>query len=125
MQRPAGVANTFILMCLTNASGYLSTNWQSPNAKRLFVVFTLLISIGYVVLWFYWLGRNWARWVVLVECLQCFWNLRYLVHRNPHATAFEPVMIVAEAAIAIYLVWYLNTPSVRAWFQDPKQTARL
>jgi hypothetical protein len=125
MQRPIGVTITFILMCVTNASGYLAINWQLSNARTLFVFFTIFIAIGYLVLWFYWQGRNWARWIVLVECLQCFWNLKYIFHRNPRATPFEPVMIAAEAAIALYLVWYLNTPTVRGWFQNSGRIAQI
>jgi hypothetical protein len=87
--------------------------------------FTILIAVGYLVLWFYWQGKNWARWIVLIECFQCFWNLKYLFHPNPKATPFEPMMIVAEAAIAIYLVWYLNTPTVREWFQNSGRAAHI
>jgi hypothetical protein len=34
-------------------------------------------------------------------------------------------MIAAEAAIALYLVWYLNTPTVRGWFQNSGRIAQI
>jgi hypothetical protein len=118
MQRPKGVIVTFILMCITNAMGFFNINWQMPYAGVLLISFTVFITIGYAVLWFYWQGRNWARWLVMLECLQCFWNIKYLFHRHPLAPRIEPVMITSEAILALYLIWYLNTPTVRTWFQS-------
>jgi hypothetical protein len=106
-------------MSITNAMGFFDINWQLPSARTRLLIFSALISIGYVVLWFYWLGRNWARWLVMIECLQCFWNLKYLYnHPNPLAPRIESPMIVLEAILALYLIWYLNTPTIRRWFQS-------
>ena len=116
MQRPKGVIVTFVLMCITNATGFFAVNWQLPYARTLFITFSILITIGYFVLWFYLQGRNWARWLVMIECLQCFWNIKYLFHPNPLSPRIEPVMIASEAILAAYLIWYLNTPPVRMWF---------
>ena len=39
------------------------------------LVFTLTIAAGYVVLWFFWKGKNWARILVLLNCFVCFYNV--------------------------------------------------
>jgi hypothetical protein len=107
-------------MCVTNAMGFFNINWQMPYAGILLIAFTFFIALGYAVLWFYWQGRNWARWLVLLECLQCFWNVKYLFHRHPLAPRIEPAMIASEAILALYLIWYLNKPEVRTWFQTKR-----
>ena len=45
-----------------------------------FSLFTIFIVAGYVVIWFYWQGRNWARVLVLLTSLLCLYNLRYFFH---------------------------------------------
>jgi hypothetical protein len=54
----------------------------------------------------------------MLESLQCLWNVKYLFHRNPLAPRIAPVMIASEAILALYLIWYLNTATVRTWFQS-------
>jgi hypothetical protein len=77
-----------------------------------FVMTSAIIAVGYVVLIFYWRGRNWARWLVMFSCLLCFWNLRGLPHRN----LLLQCMLVAEAILAMFLLYWLNTGSARAFF---------
>jgi len=101
-------------MSATNAMGWAIIDWSSPHAIAIFVIFTLLIAIGYVVIWFYWQGRNWARLLVLLTSLLTIWNLRGL----PRASRIERVMIVAEALLGIFLLIWLNTRDVRAFFRD-------
>ncbi len=106
------------LMCLTNALSFFLVNWHRPNAGGVFFIYFFLIAVGYVVLYFYWRGRNWARWFVLATSVLCLWNLWGLRRTTP-AMLDSPVgapMIVVEAVIAIYLLYYLNTNSARAWF---------
>ena len=65
MNRPAGVTTTALLMGITNAMGWGIIDWQAPHAAIRFVIYTILIVIGYAVIWFYWQGENWARVFVL------------------------------------------------------------
>jgi hypothetical protein len=41
-------------MSITNAMGWAIIDWSKPDSRILFIVFTLFIVIGYVVIWFYW-----------------------------------------------------------------------
>lgn len=70
------------------------------NVKVALVVITLMIAAGYVVLWYYWQGHNWARTLVFLTCFLCFYNLRSFVSAN----FLVRIMLVGEAAIALFLV---------------------
>ena len=116
--RPRASAVTTALMCLTNFCGFFLIPWKLRSAPVLFVFYSIVIAAGYVVLYFFWTGRNWARWMVLLTCILCFWNVWRL--RVPVAAKYySPVrapMVLAEGLIAIYLVVYLNTPQAKAFF---------
>ncbi len=82
MKRPRGITVTTALMCACNALGWFTVDWTKPHAAAVFVVFTVLILIGYVFLWFYWKGRNWARIAVLLTSILTIYNLRFWQHGN-------------------------------------------
>jgi hypothetical protein len=113
MEHPKGLAPTTALMCICNAMGWSIIEWDKPHAWALFVSFTILILIGYVVLWFYWKGRNWARMAVLLTSALTLYNLRYVLRGN----VFHHVMTVSEASLGIFLLYWLNTTPVRAYFK--------
>jgi len=112
-ERPKALTATSIFMSITNAMGWAIIDWSKPNARISFVLFTVTIAINYLVIWFYWKGRNWARILVLLTSLLCLYNLR---HWN-HGGIAERIMIGAEAVLAIFLLYWLNTPMVRAFFR--------
>jgi hypothetical protein len=112
-ERPVGLTATAILMSITNAMGWAIIDWSKPHAFTTFFFFTDFIVIGYAVLWFYWQGRNWARILVLLTSLQCLYNLRHW----DHGGIVERVMIGSEAVLAVFLLYWLNTRAVRAFFR--------
>jgi hypothetical protein len=121
MQRPAAITPVTIAMCVTNFLGFFLVNW-TPRPKHhplgLFIIYTLFICGGYLVLWFFWRGSNWARWLVQITSLLALWNLWEL--RKPIPPQFQSgvqaPMVTAEALIALFLLYYLNTGAVRTWF---------
>jgi hypothetical protein len=115
-ERPKGLAETSIFMSITNAMGWAIIDWSKPKAHVIFVLFTAFILIDYLVIWFYWKGRNWARILVLLGSLLCLHNLRYWGHSGIVAR----VMIGAEAVLAIFLLYWLNTANVRAFFRGQR-----
>jgi hypothetical protein len=76
-------------------------------------MFTVTITVNYFVIWFYWKGRNSARILVLLTSLLCLYNLRHWNHGGIAAR----IMVGAEAVLAIFLLYWLNTPTVRAFFR--------
>lgn len=117
-QRPKGLTETAVLMSLTNALGWFIVDWSNPHATLTFCLFTIPILIGYFVIWFYWKGRNWARILVLLTSLLCLYNLRHFFRGG----IIERVMIGSEAALAVFLLFWLNSPDVKSFFRPPKHT---
>jgi hypothetical protein len=74
--RPKGVVLTTILMAVCNAMGWFIIDYSAPHALGTFIIFTVLILVGYLVLWGYWRGRNWARILVLITSAITILNLR-------------------------------------------------
>jgi hypothetical protein len=103
-------------MPITNAMGWAIIDWSRPDAKLVFAVFTVTILIGYVVIWFYWRGKNWARILVLLTSLLCFYNLHSWTRDGLPAR----IMISAEALLAVFLLYWLNTRAVREFFRSPQ-----
>lgn len=112
MQRPPGLTITTWLIGIMNVLGFFLVDWQFSDAGVLFAV-AIAVVLGAIVLWWYWKGLSWARWIVLLESFWCLWSLKYLAH----ATPVEVLMVVIEALLAVFFLVYLNTKPVRAWFQ--------
>lgn len=114
MNRPKGLTATSVLMGICNAMGWAIVDWGQPHARLTFAIFTALILTGYIFVWFYWQGRNWARISVLLTCFLCFYNLLFITRSNVAGR----IMIGSEAILAAFLVWWLNTAAVRSFFQN-------
>ena len=122
--RPKTVSVSTCLMAILNILGY-AILWE-PEAHRtrfaafFFVtLFTFTIAAGYVVLWFFWKGKNWARILVLLNCLVCLYNvhdIHFLFRVNP----VEKMMLMGEAALANFLLYWLNTREAKAYFKRGK-----
>jgi hypothetical protein len=80
---------------------------------------------GYVVLWFFWQGRNWARWLVLFTSLVALFNLTLLglAFVRGVATTFLQIVVVIEAAFGAFLLYWLNTAPVKAFFRGSTRGA--
>ncbi len=119
--RPIAITVTTLLMGILNILGYalLLDIRRQPSSTIVAkaVVFTVLIAAGYVVLWFYWHGKNWARILVFLTCFVAFYNLRDLAAANP----IVKIMLLGEAGVAVFLVFWLNTSEARLFFKNPSQ----
>jgi hypothetical protein len=119
VNRPKGIVLTTILMALCNSMGWFIIDYTAPHARGTFIIFTVLILAGYLVLWGYWRGRNWARILVLITSVVTILNMRGWNSRS--ATILKTpsrVMISCEFVLGVFLLVWLNTPSVRAFFKE-------
>jgi hypothetical protein len=117
--RPKPVDVTTWLMAVLNILGYAllwNINKPRPVVVRSAINFTLMIVLGYVVIWFYWHGKNWARILVLLTSLSCLYNLRDLQSAN----LVVRFMLIGEAAVAVFLLYWLNTSEAKAYFKSNK-----
>jgi hypothetical protein len=135
MQRPIGVTITAILM-VANIFADIVLSFYSPSVVvpdahpvgTMFSPVMLAVHVGLVVfialqcmaVLYYWLGRYWARWVILTGCVYYLTGLRYLprqLHQAPYTGA---ALTIASVFLALYLIWYLHTAVGRAWFARPQ-----
>jgi hypothetical protein len=132
MQRPIGVTTTAILMVVNLfvdiALSLLSPTVVVPNTGSHgpeFSPFVVALHVALVaftvgqciVVLFYWLGRSWARWLVLVGCIFYLVGLKDLMTDWHRHHAYPSVALtLGSATLSLYLLWYLHTRDVRDWF---------
>jgi hypothetical protein len=136
MQKPSSIDLTTGLMALFIALGLVSTfNMALPPmpanvAANPMVTPQLIASmthgmaifgalIAAICVFFYWKGHEWARWLVMIDCVLVLLGL-FGLHKNFATSHFSGFLSLAKIILAIYLLWNLNTAPVKAWFKMPK-----
>ena len=112
MTRPTGFAPLTFTMCVLNPAGLLFFEGSGVPRAIWIPAALSVILFSYVVLWFFWKGRNWARWLVLITSGLAVFNLMLL----PTVSTLQRVVIVVEATVGAALLFWLNTPAVRGFF---------
>lgn len=74
---------------------------------------TLIMAIGYLVLFHYWLGRNWARILVLITSGVALLNLLDF----SSASSLQKGVLVVEALLGGYLLIWLSRSQIREFFR--------
>ena len=119
MERPVGITVTAILMSVTNAMGWIMIDWHAPHTMLRFLMYTLLILLGYLFIWHYWFGRNWARISVLICSVIAIGNIAAWSYSKPGTIpSIRHVMIGSDALLGFFLLYWLNTSRVRASFHQ-------
>ena len=90
----------------------------------------LVILWGYVVIWNYWQGRNWARLFVMFTSIVTILNLLaitvlFVIGRLYSSSVLYHLVIVANAALGAFLLYWLNKRDVRAWFRKSEPSPRI
>lgn len=115
--RPKAVTVTTCLMACSNLLTY-SALYGRPHPRDvllgMYVILTVLVVLSYLVLWFYWHGKNWARILVLLASLVCFYNLSLLTSAK---SGIERSMLVGDAILAAFLLYWLNTSEAKTFFK--------
>lgn len=115
--RPRGLSALTLLMCLLNLSGFLMIDSRqavmSVVGLGAIAVVSFIVCFSFVVLYFFWMGRNWARILVFLTSGVAILNLLTFT-RVPRLTA---AIEVVEASVAFFLVVWLTRPPVVAYFK--------
>ena len=72
--------------------------------------------ISAIFVYFYWAGKNWARWVIIVVSALCILGLLAITYTWAKSP-MSGMLSLAKAALAAFLLYYLNTKPVAAWFE--------
>jgi hypothetical protein len=124
--KPRGLGATTIAMAVLNLGGFVGIRW-TPGVVAMVL---LVILWGYVVIWNYWRGRNWARLFVMFVSILTILNLLMIVvlfaiGRLYSSSVLYYLVIVANAALGAFLLYWLNKRDVRAWFLKPEPSTRI
>lgn len=107
-----GLKETTILMCIFNLAAYVFVDPKSPYLAIGLAVGTTIVILSFVILWHYWNGKNWARVLVMITSLVSILNLLGIRNHN----MAQATLIVLEAALGVYLLWWLNVREVKSYF---------
>jgi hypothetical protein len=133
MQKPTGVTVTAGIMALSIIAGLafaftrplppmpampnspISASGYGGIVHGVVIVFSLIAA---VFVWFYWNGHNWARWLVMIDSV---YQIYKLIHISTAWSTSHVAggLLVVDAALAAFLLWYLNTREIRNWFSPP------
>ena len=125
--KPRGLNATVAAMSALNLGGFVGIDWTRPG---IVVMVTLVILFGYVIIWNYWQGKNWARfWVLSISVLTqlSFLGiiLLFILDRLTNPSIFYYWVVIANAALGAYLLYWLNRKDVRAWFSKSEPDTRV
>ena len=130
MRAPVGVKLTSVLMVVVVLlhlvailASPLPLRWSMSHGMLRFIstvlgaaVVGIAVSVTEcLVLWFYWRGRRWAMWLVLLGCLLTFVSLRHFIIGPPVSHA-RVLIIYYRIAVAVVVMMYLCTAQARSWF---------
>jgi hypothetical protein len=101
-----------ILMGFLNPLGYLFLTGNEKARSIEIVIFSFIIIFSYWVLFKFQKGFNWARILVMITSGVAVFNLLFLMNYG----LFLQVVIVIEAFLGIYLLYWLNTNLIKAYF---------
>ena len=113
--KPGKLKIITILLCLFNLYGIIGLfflNNESEYFKYVAVAAVVVVLLSYIVIAFFWQGKNWARLLVLLAALLSIPNIYnfQLLH------VVSKFVIGAEFFFALYLLYWLNTKLVKDYF---------
>jgi len=121
MDRPKGLGLTTFLMALCNVLIWATIKpGRPPYTQRMWLFFTFCICIGYLFIWFYWKGKNWARIAVLLVSFTSVLNpfSWKAVSLSPALqTTPARIVLVARGVLGAALLYWLNTGPVVDFFK--------
>lgn len=135
LRRPTGVGVTACVVLVLVAIGGAADVHQAlrgtlavflaPEHLAAFVARSVVLIFELYLLWQYWKGREWARVVVLIAAFAvAAFGVSRLIDRDSTLTllmSHPPDFL--RLVLALFLLYWLNTPPVRAWFKRSSATA--
>jgi hypothetical protein len=110
-----------VAMGTLNLTAFASLTWIHRFFVTTLVADVFIVVVSYFVLWFFWKGRNWARFCVLVMTVLSAINLLSLIHPQGIVVAYDSI-VITWAIVGIFLLYWLNLADVREWFKSQKRS---
>jgi hypothetical protein len=122
--KPRGLGATTAAMAVLNLGGFVGIDW---TRRGVVVMVASVVLLGYVVLWYYWQGRNWARQFVMFTSIMTIVGflgllvvtVLLLVTEREYRLYVQDraAVAIANAALGAFLLYWLNKKDVRNWFR--------
>jgi len=112
--KPYLLKETAIILCILNLTCFLFIDYNSDFLAVMLVLCILVIGFGYWVLYKFWMGKNWARILVIIASVIALLNL-ILFQSQP---TINKTLFIVEAIIAIFLLYWLNTKNIKSFFKN-------
>jgi hypothetical protein len=119
MDRPKGLLTTAWIMVALLVAGWLRGKYWPPHDQPAHLhIFTIVLSLlvrgtSIVCVYYYAQGRNWARIAVLLTSIVVLLSLVQWRHED----ALGHVIAAIAALLAVFLLYWLNTGSIREFFR--------
>jgi len=121
--RPRFLLEITLAMAVLTPFDYLLIDWDDHATLVSSVATTSFLNLlGFLVLWFFWNGRNWARWLVLSGVPFAVWDL---IRLWPSAEPIVRIYVLTGATVYLFSLFWLNTPAVRSYFTQSKRATQL
>jgi len=124
--RPLAVSLGLVVFVATEAPTLVHDairgNWQSLSFC---IYFGTMLAIVFVLGWFIFCGRNWARWLLLVIGFAgfCIFLPWFIEHYSSHSASWIALSCLQNLADIVVLVAFF-LPSSNRWFRRlPPNTA--
>lgn len=132
--RPSGIGLTALVICVfavVSFGGSFFPLETSSNANfsseylPSFVSGIFLFCVELLTAWNYWKGKDWARTLVLIVSFLIVARevSRIIDHDGGLVLVMSRPVFFLRFAAAIFLLYWLNTRPVRAWFKNAPPTA--
>jgi hypothetical protein len=110
--KPKLLRRIVLLLCVFNLTGFLAIEPRLGSLGIQAVTVSLLMGLAFYVLWKFWLGRWWARVLVIIASCMALLQIPVL----GYAPIGERIVIILEAPVACFLLYWLNTIEVKEYF---------
>jgi hypothetical protein len=113
--RPEMLTRICVISTAINVVGLIHASLQylqTPNLARFLPLAVALFAVIFVVWWFVYNGKNWARLILLFWCGLSVLNI-WQSMKPPWGQA---VYFVLQDCWLAYVLWWLLQPEVKAYF---------
>jgi hypothetical protein len=117
--KPRALLPVVLLSCALNTASIFILNPADPDYQLDKTVTYIVAPLYFIVLWFLWKGRNWARSTVLVLSFLSLFG----VFLWSEYTLMQQISTVGWTILSIFLLYWLNTRAVKQFFKPVQPVA--
>ena len=119
--RPPAVTLAVILLTVGMTAGVLrgviGVHFSKPV---LWLLLAAVAVVPYLVIWFIFRGKNWARWVFLIMFVLAICSLSVSPQRLLAQSAFDIILYCGRLLLGLIAAGALFSPSSTEWFRGNK-----